>query len=242
MMKKIFAVIVAIAMLFTLAACAWEEDDPIVDNAQTNTDQPNISDEDNIIADQPLIQEPVEEPAPVMEMTVADLTAEEERMTSLLGTDKSVSLYDFTVDDTLQKITVYAYELGEDGTWHRISGAGTYFTEPTGRLALSFDLIGESITLSTQGKSETNHTTHVRDDYGTLEDELNEAGMMTITEKRQSAAKIVYGKEIPVAIQGITPNYEAASLSISDFDNPQSLLDAGYECAYAVTIIFADKK
>ena len=65
---------------------------------------------------------------------------------------------------------------------------------------------------------------------------------MCIRDRRQSAAKIVYGKEIPVAIQGITPNYEAASLSISDFDNPQSLLDAGYECAYAVTIIFADKK
>ena len=76
MMKKIFAGIVAIAMLFTLAACAWEEDDPIVDNEQSNTDQTNIPDDDNATASQPLIQEPVEEPAPVMEMTVADLTEE----------------------------------------------------------------------------------------------------------------------------------------------------------------------
>ena len=76
----------------------------------------------------------------------------------------------------------------------------------------------------------------------TLEDELNEAGMMTITEKRQSTAEIVYGEEILIAIQGITSNHEAASLSVSDFDNPQALLDAGYERAYAVTIIFADKK
>ena len=242
MMKKIFAGIVAIAMLFTLAACAWEEDDPIVDNEQSNTDQTNIPDDDNATASQPLIQEPVEEPAPVMEMTVADLTEEEERMTSLLGLAKNIFLYDFTVDDTLQKITAYAYELGEDNTWHRISGAGTYFSEPTGRLALAFDLIGEKISLSTQGESETNRATHVRDDYSTLEDELNEAGMMTITEKRQSTAEIVYGEEILIAIQGITSNHEAASLSVSDFDNPQALLDAGYERAYAVTIIFADKK
>lgn len=244
LMKKILAVMIALMLLVTLAACAWEEEDPAVNNGDTEIEQPTVPDENNTpeeneLNDQPPDPEPVEEP--VMEMTPAELTDEEEQILSLVGLTNTIAIYDFTADDTLQVITAYAYELGEDGAWHRISGAGTYFSDPQGRLSVAFDLIGESITLSTQGENETNRTTHSREAYENLEEELAEAGIMTITEKRRSAAEIVYGEEILIAIQGMSSNREAESLSLSDFDNPQALLDAGYEQAYALTVVFSDQ-
>ena len=72
LMKKILAAMIALMLLVTLAACAWEEEDPAVNNGDTEIEQPTVSDENNTPEenepnDQPPDPEPVEEP--VMEMT-----------------------------------------------------------------------------------------------------------------------------------------------------------------------------
>lgn len=237
-MKKLLCAILAIALMLGLSACSWEQDEPPVNDNPVNeqpAEQPSQPDPE------PADPEPVVDPQPEtqIQLTPAELSEEEQRIIDLSAASRSLAIYDFTADEQLQKITAYAYQLADDGTWHRISAAGVTFNEPQGRLSIAFDLIGETVSLSVQGEQDTSRARHQRDNADDLSAQLDEEQLITVTEQRDEAAEIVYDEEIPMAIQGMSSDSAIASLSLDDYDNIPALLADGYQQAYALTLVFS---
>ena len=72
-----------------------------------------------------------DEEAPAMNIGPASLTQAEEAIAKLLGADTGCPIFDFQVDDTVQKLSVNAYEL-VDGQWEYVCD-----TDPPGMTAPS---------------------------------------------------------------------------------------------------------
>ena len=171
--------------------------------------------------------------APAMYIEPAQLTQAEEDIAALLGADTSTPIYDFNLDSSVQSMTINAYAL-EDGQWDLFyGGGGRAFTDTKGRLALEYDTIGDGIREAVQSEHVSGSTS-----FKSSEPLGLPTGFHRATSKLDHRQDIVYGKEIPLAIQILTSKNEVRSFDPSYFHHPEEYEKYGYEHVFAITVTF----
>lgn len=179
--------------------------------------------------------------APAMYIQPAELDEKEEAVAKLLGADTDQHLFDVVLDGTAKKVSVCIYEL-VDGEWELRSGGGGFSLNEVrddarkGRMAFGFeDLRGEYREALQFGKD----FTAVK--YGSSEDLDDPEGMGRTTSFLSNREEIVYGKEIPLAIQINTTKNEVVSYFTDYFFRPEEYEKLGYEHVYALTVMFSQE-
>lgn len=168
---------------------------------------------------------------PAMEVSPAQLTAEEESIASLLGADTNQKLFDFTVDDSAQTIQINTYRL-VNGSWALESGGGGWrMPASQGRILLGFDRIPEELRVGIQCGEDQSITT-----FGTREVEFEAAGCATSYLSEPVA--VTYGEEIPLVIQILTDQNSLVSYGVEYFHHPEEYEKWGHEAVYAITVNF----
>ena len=172
--------------------------------------------------------------APAMYIQPAELTEEEEAVAKLLGADTDQYLFDAVLDGTAKTVSVSTYELA-DGTWELLAGGGGMALKEgakEGRMAFGFeDLRGEYREALQFG------TDFTAVSYGSPAEA--EEGMGRTTSFLSERTEIVYGKEIPIAVQISTSKNEVLSYDPSYFFQPEEYEKLGYEHVYALTVTFS---
>ena len=174
--------------------------------------------------------------APAMYIQPAELTEEEEAIARLLGADTDQHLFDVVLDGAAKTVSVNTYELTE-GKWELLTGGGGMALKEDakeGRMAFGFeDLRGECREALQFGKDFTAVS------YGSPEEAG--AGMGRTTAILSDRTEIVYGREIPLAIQISTSKNEVVSYDPSYFFQPEEYAKLGYEHVYALTVTFSQE-
>ena len=178
------------------------------------------------------------EAAPAMYIQPAELNEEEEAVAKLLGADTDQHLFDVVLDGTAKRVSVNTYVL-ENGEWKLLTGGGGMALkegEKNGRMAFGFeDLRGEYREALQFGKD----FTAVK--YGSPEEIDDPEGMGRTTSFLSNRTEIVYGEEIPLAIQIHTTKNEVVSYFTEYFFQPEEYEKLGYEHVYALTVTFSQE-
>lgn len=174
--------------------------------------------------------------APEMYIQPAQLSEEEEAVAKLLGADTDQHLFDVVLDGAAKTVSVNTYEL-VDGAWELRSGGGGMALkegEKKGRMAFGFeDLRGECREALQFGKDFTAVKYGPSEEYG---DTLGR-GTSFLSERTE----IVYGQEIPLAIQINTGLNKIVSYDPEYFFQPEEYEKLGYEHVYALTVMFSQE-
>lgn len=176
--------------------------------------------------------------APEMYIQPAELNEEEEAVAKLLGADTDQHLFDVALDGTAKTVSVNTYVL-EDGEWKLVTGGGGMALKEgvkQGRMAFGFeDLRGECREALQFGKD----FTAVK--YGSPDDLDDPEGMGRATALLSGRTEIIYGQEIPLAIQINTTKNEVLSYDTEYFFQPEEYGKYGYEHVYALTVTFSQE-
>ncbi len=178
--------------------------------------------------------------APAMYIQPAELNEEEEAVAKLLGADTDQHLFDVVLDGTAKKASICTYEL-VDGAWELRSGGGGMALEEDdtkARLAFGFDDLQGKFRQAIQfSNGDFSAVTH------TLPEEAEERdpAMGRTTSFLSNRTEIVYGKEIPLAIQIHTTKNEVISYFTDYFFQPEEYEKLGYEHVYALTVTFSQE-
>ena len=176
------------------------------------------------------------EAAPEMYIQPAELSEEEEAVAKLLGADTDQHLFDVVLDGTAKKVIVNTYVL-EGGEWKLITGGGGMALKEgvkQGRMAFGFeDLRGECREALQFGKDFTAVKYGPSEEYG---DTLGRA-ISFLSDRTE----IVYGQEIPLAIQINTGLNKIVSYDPEYFFQPEEYEKLGYEHVYALTVTFSQE-
>lgn len=165
----------------------------------------------------------------------AKLTEDEENIAKLVGFDAQNPIYDFRLDDTVESMGLYAYEL-VDGAWKPVFfGGGRQFIDSKGRLALGFDNIEDGIRISLQSEHHSGSQGYERDN------KQDAAGTSRATDVLEERKEFVYDQEIPLVIQIHTSKNEIRTGCVDYFFEPEFFEGYGYDSVYAVTILFSQK-
>ena len=171
--------------------------------------------------------------APVMYIEPARLTKVEEDIAQLLGTDTATPIYDFKLDNAVQSLSINAYEL-VDGQWDLFyGGGGRAFSDTEGRLALEFDTIRDGLREAIQSETVSGSSS-----FESSEPLGLPSGFHRATTKLDQRQEIVYGQEIPLAVQILTGKNEVRSFEPSYFHHPEKYEQYDYEHVYAITVTF----
>lgn len=178
------------------------------------------------------------EAAPAMYIEPAQLDEKEEAVAKLLGADTDQHLFDVALDGTAKTVSVNTYVL-EDGEWELVTGGGGMALkegEKKGRMAFGFeDLRGEYREAVQFGKD----FTAVK--YGSSEEIDAPEGMGRTTSFLSNRTEIVYGQEIPLAIQINMTKNQVLSYNPEYFFQPEEYEKLGYEHVYALTVMFSQE-
>ena len=176
--------------------------------------------------------------APEMYIEPARLSEEEEAVAKLLGADMGQYLFDVALDGTAKTVRVNTYELA-DGQWALLTGGGGMAVKEgvkEGRMAFGFeDLRGEYREALQFGKDFTAVS------YGSPEEKEIGEGLGRTTSFLSDRTEIVYGEEIPIAIQIHTAKNEVTSYNVEYFFQPEEYEKFGYEHVYALTVMFSQE-
>ncbi|MBE6025012.1 MAG: hypothetical protein E7231_17875 [Cellulosilyticum sp.] len=165
----------------------------------------------------------------------AKLNDTEQSIIDLLGVDSHYVIYDFKVDHQVKAIQVNTYEL-RDGKWEIVAGkGGKHFTDSSGRIAFSFENIGEGYRTAIQSENTNGSNTYIIE---VSEEDKNMGRMTSYLENKEI---IEYEKEIPLVMQTLTHKNEVVSCNVEDFYEPSEYSQYGYEHVYAITIKFSQK-
>ena len=174
------------------------------------------------------------EAAPEMYIQPAELNEEEEAVAKLLGADTDQHLFDVVLDGTAKTVSVNTYVL-EDGEWQLVTGGGGMALKEgvkQGRMAFGFeDLRGECREALQFEKDFTAVKYGPSEEYG---DTLGRA-ISFLSDRTE----IVYGQEIPLAIQINTGLNKIVSYDPEYFFQPEEYEKLGYEHVYALTVTFS---
>lgn len=169
---------------------------------------------------------------PALYIEKAQLTAQEEAIAELLGADtRGHQIYDFTLDDTVQRLQTNIYQL-EDGEWMRTSGGDQAFSDTQGRIALQFERIADGVRIALQSEHSGGSTSYQSEP----EEPLPGSYATSLLSDRTA---IVYEKEIPLVIQVVTDKNEVVSYQPDYFFQPEEYEKLGYEGVYAITVWFS---
>lgn len=183
------------------------------------------------------------EAAPEMYIQPAQLSEEEEAVAKLLGADTDQHLFDVVLDGTAKKVSVCIYEL-VDGKWALRSGGGGLAIndieedDTTLRMAFGFDDLRGKFRQAIQfGSGDYSAVSHAPAEEF---EERNSALGRTIA-FLSNRTEIVYGQEIPLAIQISTSKNEVVSYFTEYFFQPEEYEKFGYEHVYALTVTFSQE-
>jgi len=168
------------------------------------------------------------------DMTIrpAQLSEEENALVELLGLElENYHMFDFQVEGT-QSIHLRAYELVE-GDWECVAHPVSGFTDPTGRLALTFGKMTEGVRMACRSKSGSLSMEFV------MEADENAPNLIYATSTLTGSAPIELDQEIPLAIQIATTQSEIHSYDVQYFGMPREYAKYGYEHVYAITVTFS---
>lgn len=177
--------------------------------------------------------------APAMYIQPAELNEEEEAIAKLLGADTSQHLYDIVLDGTAKKMSVRSYEL-IDGKWEIFSGGGGMALKEDakkGRVAFGFEELRKDFRQAIQFGKDCSAVGLHRPEEETEEPD----GMSTTTSYLSNRTEIVYGEEIPIAVQIITSKNEVSSYDPEYYFQPEEYEKHGYEHVYALTVLFSQE-
>lgn len=169
-----------------------------------------------------------------MHINKAELTQEEENIVDLIGADLSNTIFDFTVDETINAIQINTYKL-KNGKWEMVSGGGQVFTNSKGRMALDFVDLANGMRMALQSEGTNGSVVY------TLSSTDEFANMGRATTYLSNDTEIEYEKEIPLVIQISTTNNGITSYYVEYFNHPEEYQKLGYEHVYAVTVMFSQK-
>lgn len=172
---------------------------------------------------------------PAMYIQPAQLTEEEQNIAKLADLNMNSTLFDFHVDETVRTMDIRAYEL-IDGEWDIFyGGGGQTLTGTEGRIYLDFDRIAEGIRVAIQSENLNGSDSW----KAIVEDEP--AGTSRATSLLSQQEEIVYGQEIPLAVQIVTTKNEIRSYDPSYYFHPEDYAKYGYEHVYAITVLFSQE-
>lgn len=177
------------------------------------------------------------EAAPEMYIQPAELNEEEEAVAKLLGADTDQHLFDVVLDGTAKKVSVNTYELA-DGAWELRSGGGGMALkegEKKGRMAFGFEDLRGSLRKAVQFGDDFFASSHE------IPEEETEENLGRTTSFLSNRTEIVYGQEIPLAIQINTSKNEVVSYFTEYFFHPEEYEKFGYEHVYALTVTFSQE-
>lgn len=174
--------------------------------------------------------------APPMYIQPAELTEEEEAIAKLLGADTDQHLFDVALDGTAKKVSVNVYEL-VDGMWEPFISGDRALKENTteGRMAFGFEDLRGEFREAFQFEGASGAST-----YYPLEEEEDSA-LGRATAFLSSRTEIVYGQEIPLAVQIHTAKDGVLSYDPAYFFQPEEYEKHGYEHVYALTVTFSQE-
>ena len=177
------------------------------------------------------------EASPAMYIEPAQLTEEEQAIADLLGANTQQLIYDFVVDETVQRMSVSAYEL-IDGQWQPFIGgpdSGIAFTDTKGRIALDFDRLEEGLREAIQSENYKGSTAW------SAEIDDSPAGTSWATSHLSQTTEITYEVEVPLAIQIVTSKNEIRSFDPDYYFHPEEYASMGYDHVYAITVLFSQE-
>lgn len=161
-----------------------------------------------------------------MQLRLADLDEDARLMLDIAGVEETVLRYDYTIDDSLYRLTLNVYQL-EDGEWDCIFQDPRSQIDAEGMIGIAYDRINEGIRLALAPNEGQLFVPKER------EDGAAPSGIYSVS--LISPVDIVASEEIPLLIQVITD--QACTLnSLDAFFEPEPY--AGYEYVYAVTVRF----
>ena len=220
-MKLKRAIVCCMLLALTTASCADSA-------ARESSDLNKEADEHDVTSADILAN------VPAMYIEPAQLTEEEEAMAQLLGSDLKNPIYDFYLDDTVETVSITAYEL-KDGNWKLFSRDLGRFYDNSGRFTVDCSDLSAGFWFAIQSD---NH-------YGSMNSEKGECflteGMQILTSTLTERTEIAYEQEIPIAVQVCTTQDQIISSGLSSFFDPDEYSGMGYEHIYAVTIKFSQK-
>lgn len=177
------------------------------------------------------------EAAPAMYIEPAQLDEKEEAVAKLLGADTDQHLFDVVLDGTAKKVRTVVYELA-DGEWRVLTAGNMALNEDSkkGRMAFGFeDLRGkywEAVQFEKDFRSSS---------YGSPEEAELAEGMGRATSFLSNRTEVVYGQEIPLAVQIHTAKNGVISYGPEQFFYPEEYEELGYEHVYALTVMFSQE-
>lgn len=171
---------------------------------------------------------------PEMYIEPAQLNEDEEKMAQLLGGMDGQHIFDFSVDDSVQSLSIKLWKL-EDGEWTDWQADRQMLIEGSGRIALGFEDITEGCRIAVQTQSDFSASSGSRE----ADEELSAMSRTTsyLTEREE----IAYDKEIPLAIQIFTDKDSVSSYDVKYFEHPEEYEKLGYEGVFAVTVCFSQE-
>lgn len=177
------------------------------------------------------------EAAPSMYIEPAKLNEKEEAVAKLLGADTDQHLFDVVLDGTAKKVRTAVYEL-EDGEWHARSAGNMALNEDSkkGRMAFGFEDLRGEYREAVQFEKDFSAMKH-----SPSEEPETEEGMSRTTALLSNRTEIVYGQEIPLAVQVFTTKNEVTSYDPEYFFQPEEYEKLGYEHVYALTVTFSQE-
>ena len=164
----------------------------------------------------------------------ARLTQEERGILELAGVSPG-NIYDFRVDGRAEGLSIRTYRL-ENGEWvPAVDFQGFYaLDDEEGRLLLRMGALaqgGEARMALRRGDGVAGSS------YERPREELPE-GTQVATSHLAERTEVVYGEEIPLAIQITTRTNAVTSYVTEYFFQPEAYEGKGYDAVYAVTATF----
>lgn len=166
-----------------------------------------------------------------------ELTEEESALTELLGLEMGgYRIFDFQLgeDSGVKSLCLFAYEL-ENGAWHDLSTQIQPFSDPSGRVALTFGKMPDGVKMTVQGASGTSSSSFAPPVEG------DPAAMTYATSVLNAQSDIPWDEEIPLALQIATSQSEFSTYNVDYFSMPRELAKHDYDHVYAITVMFSQK-
>nr|WP_325212516.1 hypothetical protein [uncultured Oscillibacter sp.] len=177
------------------------------------------------------------EAAPAMYIEPAELDEKEKAVAQLLGADTDQHLFDVVLDGTAKKVRTAVYELA-GGEWRVVSEGNLALKEgeKKARMAFGFEDLRGDYREAVQFEKDFRAAR-----YGSSEELDDPEGMGRGTSLLANRTEIVYGEEIPLAIQVNTTQNGAVLYDPEQFFHPEEYEKLGYEHVLALTVTFSQE-
>ena len=164
----------------------------------------------------------------------AQLTREEKDILELAGVSPG-NIYDFRVDGQAESLVIRTYRL-QDGKWVPAVDFQNFYAldGEEGRLLLQTGILAQGGEARMALQQEDGVASS---NYERLGEELP-AGTQTATSCLAERTPVVYGEEIPLAVQIVTRTDEVTSYMVEYYFQPEAYEGKGYDAVYAVTATF----